>query len=298
MTRTRSAAALRRTLDAFRLRGETIAFVPTMGALHAGHRALIERAAGPGRRVVVSIFVNPLQFGPREDFGAYPRTPAADLALCRAAGADVVFLPDPGTMYPGGFATTVHVELGTSVLCAPHRPGHFDGVTTVVAKLLNIVRPDRLLLGQKDAQQAVLVGRMIGDLGLPVVLDVAPTVREADGLALSSRNRYLTPEERTAAPALYRALQGARRLVRDGERSAARVRTAVRRGIAAESRFRLQYAEVVDARTLEPCRRLSGRVLVAAAAFLGRARLIDNVVVTVPAASEPARRPSQKGVVA
>jgi pantoate--beta-alanine ligase len=295
MTRTRSVRALRRTLDAVRRRGKSIVFVPTMGALHAGHRALIERAAGPGRCVVVSIFVNPLQFGPREDFGAYPRTLAADLALCRSAGADVVFLPTPATMYPDGFATTVHVDLGTTVLCAPHRPGHFDGVTTVVLKLLNLVQPDRLLLGQKDAQQAVLVGKMIADLDLPVVLEVVPTVREADGLAMSSRNRYLDAEERAAAPALQRALREARRRIRAGERNPARVLREVRRIVAAEPRFRLQYAEIVDARTLEPCRTLSGRVLVAAAAFLGRARLIDNVVVTVPAGAGTKRARSRKG---
>lgn len=295
MRQTTRPAVLRRGVDAFRKAGAEVVFVPTMGALHRGHRALIERARGAGRRVVVSIFVNPLQFGPKEDFGAYPRPRAADLELCRAAGADLVFLPPPATIYPDGFRTTVRVDLGTGVLCAPHRPGHFEGVTTVVLKLLNLVRPDRLLLGQKDAQQAVLVGRMIRDLDLPVRLDVVPTIREVDGLALSSRNRYLTAEERAAAPALYAALVEARRRILAGERGAARLVGDLRRRVAREPLFRLQYAEVVDAQTLEPTPRLSGRVLVALAAFLGRARLIDNVVVNVPDASRSSRRAARKG---
>jgi pantoate--beta-alanine ligase len=284
--------SLRRRVDGWKRRGQSIAFVPTMGALHDGHRRLIERAAGKGRRVVVSIFVNPTQFGPGEDYAAYPRARRADLKLCREAGADLVFAPGVREVYPAGFATTVHVEGLDRTLCAPHRPGHFDGVTTVVLKLLEMVRPDRLLLGRKDAQQAVICGRMIRDLNLPVVLQVIPTVREPDGLAISSRNRYLTQEERAAAPALYQALDAGRRAIAEGERSAKGVIDLVRRRLDVAGLFRVQYIELVDPRTLEPVEPKPGEQLLAAAAFLGRARLIDNIVVRTGRAS---RRDATRG---
>ena len=288
MIRTSRLADLRRRVAAWRKAGQEVAFVPTMGALHVGHRRLIEAAGGPGRRVVVSLFVNPIQFGPKEDFAAYPRPMAADLALCREAGAHLVFAPPTRAVFPEGFRTRVHVADLDRVLCGPHRPGHFDGVTTIVLKLLNMVQPDRLLLGQKDAQQAVIVGSMIRDLDLPVRLQILPTVREPDGLACSSRNRYLTPAERRVAPLLYVALRDARDRIRGGERSGAVIRAAVSARIGAEPAFRLQYADVVDAGTLDPLETLSGRVLVAVAAFLGKARLIDNIVANAP-------RPGRKG---
>lgn len=280
--RTSRPPDLRRRIAAWRRQGRVIAFVPTMGALHEGHRRLIEAAGRSGRRVVVSIFVNPLQFGPREDFSAYPRPLKADLDLCRAAGAHLVFTPAPRRIYPDGFRTTVHVAGLDGVLCGPHRPGHFDGVTTVVLKLLNLVQPDVLLLGQKDAQQAVIVRRMMADLDLPVRLEIFPTVREEDGLACSSRNRYLSPDERRSAPRLYQALRDARDRIRAGEQSAEVIRRALEGWIGSEPAFRLQYAEVVDAATLTPLEEIAGRVLLAVAAQLGRARLIDNVVVTAP----------------
>ncbi len=281
MITTSRAAAVRRQVAAWRRRGRAIVFVPTMGALHDGHRRLIEAAGGAGRQVVVSLFVNPRQFGPNEDYGAYPRALAADKRICREAGAALVWTPTVGDMYPDGYATTVHVDGLDRHLCGAFRPGHFDGVTTVVLKLLNVVQPDRLLLGQKDAQQAAIVARMIADLELPVRLTVVPTVRERDGLAMSSRNRYLTPEERRAAPALRAALLAGAALIRSGERRSARVLDAVRRRLAEEPLFSPQYIELVDAAALAPIEALSGRVLLAAAAFLGKARLIDNIPLTV-----------------
>lgn len=278
----RRVSPLRRLTAAWRRAGETIAFVPTMGALHEGHRRLIERATAPGRRVVVSIFVNPLQFGPREDFGAYPRTLAMDRRLCAEAGADLVFVPDASVLYPTGFATRVQVTGLDRHLCGPFRPGHFEGVTTVVLKLLMLVGPDVLFLGQKDAQQAAIVGRMIRDLDLPVRLRVVPTVRERDGLALSSRNRYLTPEERAVAPVLYRALRAVRDAVRAGGGSPDAALAAGRRLLAETPALSLEYLELVDAATLAPVSRLEGDLIIAVAARLGRARLIDNIPVRAP----------------
>jgi pantoate--beta-alanine ligase len=290
MIATSRAAAVRRQVAAWRRSGREIVFVPTMGALHDGHRRLVEKATGPGRRAVVSLFVNPRQFGPNEDYGAYPRALAADKRICREAGAALVWTPSVADMYPDGFATTVHVAGLDRTLCGPFRPGHFDGVTTVVLKLLNVVQPDRLLLGQKDAQQAAIVGRMIADLDLPVGLTVVPTVREKDGLAMSSRNRYLTDEERRAAPALYAALSAGAALVRRGERRSAVVLAAVRERLTAEPLFRPQYLELVDGATLQPVERLERPALLAAAAFLGRARLIDNIPLRIaPSVRRPRR---------
>ncbi len=276
----RRVPELRSRIAEWRRRKTPIFFVPTMGALHDGHRRLVERAAGSGGKVVVSIFVNPTQFGPGEDFDAYPRTLPGDRVLCGEAGADLIHVPRTEDMYPEGFATTVHVGGLGDTLCGPFRPGHFDGVATVVLKLLNRVTPDVLILGQKDAQQAAIVRRMIRDLDLPVRLDIAPTVRERDGLAMSSRNRYLSAEERKAAPVLYRALRAARAGVRSGERSAARILGGIRAELKTEPLVRPQYVEVVDFETLQPVARIQGRILIALAAHLGRARLIDNVVVT------------------
>lgn len=263
-----------------------------MGALHAGHGRLIRKAVAPGCRVVVSIFVNPMQFGPGEDLAAYPRALAADLELCREAGADLVFVPSVDELYPEGYATRVHVAGLDVHLCGPFRPGHFDGVATIVLKLLHLVGPDRLLLGQKDAQQGVIVGRMIRDLDLPVRLTLVPTVRERDGLAMSSRNRYLTTEERSAAPALYQALRAAADSIKAGEHRPTAALSIMKRRLASVALFRLQYAEIVDAGRLVPMRRLEGRILIAAAAFLGRARLIDNILLNVGRSAPNATRRS------
>jgi pantoate--beta-alanine ligase len=272
----RSVAALRRALAPRRRRGEKIAFVPTMGALHAGHLSLFERAHDSAPCVVASIFVNPLQFGPREDFARYPRPRARDRALLRAAGVDVVWEPHVEDLYPAGERTRVRVEGLDSVLEGVSRPGHFTGVTTIVAKLLNAVQPDVLWLGQKDAQQAILIERMVADLVMPVRVRRGATQREPDGLACSSRNYYLSPAERAQAVALKRGLDAARRGLERGERNPARIVKAVRAELKRHDRVREDYVAVVDARELTPVQRVRGRVLVAIAARVGTTRLIDN----------------------
>ena len=254
-------------------------FVPTMGALHAGHAALLDAAAAAGGTVVVSVFVNPTQFGPGEDLDAYPRTFDADLALCGEHGAGVVFAPTAGEMYPDGSATTVRVAGPlTEVLEAAHRPGHFDGVTTVVAKLLNLVRPDAAVFGEKDFQQLAVVRRMAADLNLPCAIESAPTVREPDGLALSSRNRYLSADDRAAAAALPAALSAARDALAAGEAPAEVERAAADRLAAAG--FAVDYVAVRDPDTLGDPTGPELRVL--AAAKIGGTRLIDNVAATRP----------------
>jgi pantoate--beta-alanine ligase len=248
-----------------------------MGAIHGGHLSLVARARRAADRVVASVFVNPLQFGPREDFRRYPRPARRDRALLRAAGVDLLWEPRVREFYPPGHATRVRVADLDGVLEGASRPGHFEGVATVVLKLLNVVVPDTLWLGQKDAQQARLLERMIQDLDLPVRVRRAPTVRERDGLALSSRNAYLTSEERRQAVALWRGLAAARALLRAGERSAARLRAGVRRVWRAYPLVREDYVAVVDPDRFAPLTRVRGRALVAVAARVGRARLIDNL---------------------
>ncbi len=267
--------------QAIRRRGETIGFVPTMGALHEGHASLIRAARRECDQVVVSIFVNPLQFGPREDYARYPRTFKEDLKLAEGAGASLVFAPQAAEMYPTGFRTHVAVEGLSEVFEGKIRPGHFRGVTTVVLKLFSIIQPTVAWFGQKDYQQAVLIQRMVDDLGLPVTVRVLPTVREPDGLARSSRNRYLTPPQRRQAPALYQALQEARTLIQQGERRAARLTAAMKRVIAKQPSLRVEYLAVVDAATLEPLATLRGSVALLVAARLGTTRLIDNLLVDV-----------------
>jgi pantoate--beta-alanine ligase len=281
MRTVRTASAVRRTVRAWRQAGERVAFVPTMGYFHEGHVSLMRRGRRFADRVVVSIFVNPAQFAPGEDLDRYPRDLPRDLRLAREAGVDLCFVPEAEVLYPPGDCTTIHVTGFEHRLEGRTRPTHFAGVALVVQKLLGIVGPDVLLLGQKDAQQAVILERMIRDLKVPVVVRRGPTVRERDGLAMSSRNTYLTPAERRAAPVLWRSLRRVRRAVREGERSAARILALIRREVAAEPRVRLDYAAVVDAKTLEDLRRLRRRVLVPVAAYLGRTRLIDNVEFTV-----------------
>lgn len=276
MRRAVAVADLRRAVAAWRRRGESVAFVPTMGAIHPGHLSLVARARRSARRVVASIFVNPTQFGPREDFARYPRPIRHDRAAFAAAGVDLLWEPRVEDVYPPGDRTRVRVAGLTGVLEGASRPGHFEGVTTVVARLLNAVQPDELWLGQKDAQQAIVLERMCADLLVPVRVRRAPTVREDDGLALSSRNAYLSPRERQHAVALPQGLVAARTLLARGERSAARLVAAIRREWAGYPLVREDYVAVVDAATLEPVRAVRGRVLVAVAARLGAARLIDN----------------------
>ncbi|TGD97101.1 pantoate--beta-alanine ligase [Methylobacterium nonmethylotrophicum] len=271
-------AALRAQVRAWRAAGEGVALVPTMGALHEGHLSLVRRAQARCRRVVVSIFVNPTQFGPNEDFSRYPRVLEADLALLAEVGADAAFLPEVATMYPPGFATTVTVAGLTEVLCGPLRPGHFAGVATVVTKLLLQGLPDRALFGEKDFQQLQVIRRAARDLDIPVAIEGAPTFREADGLAMSSRNRYLSAEERRVAPVMHAVLQQVAEAVRGGGETAPALAQG-RAALEAAGFSPVQYLSVNDAESLAPLDRVEGPARVLAAAYLGRTRLIDNVAV-------------------
>jgi len=282
----RSVAELRAALAARRDAGQTVGLVPTMGAFHAGHLALMGAAREACDAVVVSLFVNPTQFGAGEDLDAYPRDEGRDAELAAEAGVDLLFAPPVGEIYPDGFATTVSVRGGIAeVLCGdPKRrgPGHFDGVATVVTKLLSIVAPDVAYFGQKDAQQVALIRRVVRDLDLPVRIEALPTVREPDGLALSSRNAYLTPAERERAIALHRALTAAERAVAAGETAAAPILAAARAELAAAD-IEPEYLELRAAGDLALADSVAGPTLLALAARVGRARLIDNTVLeTVP----------------
>jgi len=276
LRRVRTVAQVRAAVAEFRRRGESVGFVPTMGAIHSGHLSLVERARGTDDRVVASVFVNPLQFGPKEDFRRYPRPAARDRRLLAAAGTDLLWEPAVTDIYPPGDRTRVRVAGLEERLEGASRPGHFEGVATVVLRLLNAVKPDTLWLGQKDAQQALVIERMVRDLLVPVRVRRAKTVREPDGLALSSRNAYLDATQRAQAVAIARGLAAARGLLAKGSRSAGRLRQAIRAVWRAYPGVREDYVAVVDAETLEPVKRVRGRVLVAVAARVGRARLIDN----------------------
>jgi pantoate--beta-alanine ligase len=266
-----------------------IAFVPTMGFLHQGHISLIRRARTLADRVVLSIFVNPLQFGPREDLDTYPRDERRDLAIARREGVDLVYLPAAEEIYPPGFRTRVQVPELARRMCGATRPGHFDGVCTVVLKLLLQVEPDLVLLGQKDAQQALILHRMMEDLDLDIRLVVAPTVREHDGLAMSSRNAYLSQAERAQAPAIYAALRAGVGAIAAGERRTARVRRVVEKRLARAPLLKPEYLVLVDLIDLVEHDRIPPQALIAVAARLGRARLIDNVLAGLGGAP-PARR--------
>ena len=269
---------VRRAVREARGRGRKVGLVPTMGALHEGHASLLRAARGETGCLVVSIFVNPTQFGPGEDLGRYPRPLEKDLELCRREGVDVVFTPSAAEMYPDGFATSVHVAGLAEKMCGAFRPGHFDGVSTVVAKLFAIVQPDLAYFGEKDAQQLAIVRRMTADLDLPLEIRGCPLVREPDGLAMSSRNAYLSADERRRALALGAALAQARLAIAAGERDAAKVAGAVRRRLEAAAGVELQYVAVVDPDTLADLERIADKVLVAVAAKVGQTRLIDNVL--------------------
>jgi pantoate--beta-alanine ligase len=287
-------ADLRDRLEAARRRGapgvggvprNIVGFVPTMGAFHEGHRSLMRAARAAHDFVVVSLFVNPLQFGPTEDLDRYPRDLDGDLAVAAYEGVDLVFAPTVDEMYPDGPpATTVHVEGLADGLCGAGRPGHFDGVATVVTKLFSLVSPATAYFGRKDAQQLAVVRRLATDLCLPVEVVGCPLVRESEGLAMSSRNRNLTPDERAAATVLFRALTTGADLVLAGERDAGRLRRVVANVATTEELVCLEYAEVVDAASLQPLETVHGDVLVAVAARVGGVRLIDNVTLRVDAA--------------
>lgn len=273
-------AGLRAVLDEARAAGRRVGFVPTMGYLHEGHTSLMDRARAGDDVVVVSIFVNPLQFGAGEDLDAYPRDLDRDTALCADAGVDLLFTPTLGEMYPHPVLTTVSVAEVSAPLEGAFRPTHFAGVATVVAKLFSIVGPCRAYVGEKDYQQVAVLRRMVADLSMPVEIVACPTRREPDGLAMSSRNLYLAPAERAAAPVLYRALRAGAAAVGAGETDPAAVRTLMREIIEAEPLAQLDYAEVVDADLLSVPEVLAGNLRLLAAVRFGKARLIDNVGVT------------------
>ena len=266
-------------MRAEKARGRKIGFVPTMGFLHEGHLSLVRLAGAEADVTVVSIFVNPIQFGPKEDLKSYPRDFERDAALLKAEGTDYIFAPADGDMYPPSHRTFVEVADLQTRLCGRTRPGHFRGVCTVVLKLFEIVRPDLAVFGQKDAQQALILKRMVADLNVPVRMIIAPIVREPDGLAMSSRNTYLNAEERRAALVLSRCLAEARRLTAGGERRAVEVLAGMKAMIAAEPLARLDYVEAVDPETLTPVDELRPGTLIALAVYVGRTRLIDNIVI-------------------
>jgi len=274
-------AEMKAASAAWRKQGRTIGFVPTMGALHEGHLSLVREARGRADVTVVSIFVNPAQFGPQEDLARYPRDLSRDAALLAQEGVDVLFHPDDAEIYPPGYRTYVEVHGLQNRLCGASRPGHFRGVATVVLKLFNIVRPDLAFFGWKDAQQLILLRRMARDLDLEVELIGLPIIREPDGLAMSSRNAYLSPEERRAATVLSRSLAEAEKAIRAGEKDAKKIAGLVRSAVAAEPLARLDYVEVVDESDLQPLPTVAGDVLVALAVFIGPTRLIDNLRIRV-----------------
>jgi pantoate--beta-alanine ligase len=279
LTAVKTIEEVRHAVATARRNGHSIALVPTMGALHAGHISLFRAARQEAGFVVVSIFINPTQFGSQEDLRHYPRQLEQDTEISSREGADLVFAPEETTVYPGGFRTFVEVaELG-DVLCGPSRPGHFRGVATVVLKLFHIVEPDIAYFGQKDAQQGRIIQQMVTDLNLTVRLRICPIVREPDGLALSSRNQHLSPGQRRQATVLYQALEEARRRIEAGARNAAELRQGLAARIRSAPEASLDYAELVDADSLTHLIRLQGDVLIAVAAKFGSTRLIDNILV-------------------
>ncbi|MFH0827289.1 MAG: pantoate--beta-alanine ligase [Candidatus Omnitrophota bacterium] len=262
-----------------RLQRDSIGIVPTMGALHPGHLSLIRRCRQDNDFTVVSIFVNPIQFSPREDYHKYPRHLIQDARACQKEGIDILFSPDVKFMYPKPFRTYVEVEGLSDTLCGQIRPGHFRGVATVVAKLFHIVQPDKAYFGQKDAQQAILIRKMVEDLSMPVQIKVMPIVREKDGLAMSSRNQYLGAGERKDAAVLYQALNLAKDSVRRQETDASKVIQSIRKLIQKNKRAKVDYISIVDLQNLRPLDKIKGEALVALAVWIGKTRLIDNTIV-------------------
>ena len=275
----RTIESIRCLIKAARIVGKTIGFVPTMGALHRGHISLIEAAKKNCDFVVVSIFVNPTQFGPKEDFKKYPRPLEADLKMCRKAGANVVFTLTPQVMYPSENLTWVDVEKLSEPLCGKFRPGHFRGVATVCTKLFNIVLPDIAYFGQKDAQQAIVIKRMVADLNMPLKIVVCPTVREKNGLAMSSRNQYLTPQQREDAAFIYKSLQKCRQMIKQGVRNTKKITAQMRKILKKIPSSKIQYISIVDAETLQNVDKITGKVLAAVAVKIGPTRLVDNIII-------------------
>lgn len=276
-----TVAETRAIIKEWKKNGLKVGLVPTMGYLHEGHLSLIKKAVSENDRVVVSIFVNPTQFGPNEDYETYPRDINKDSALCESAGADIIFHPEASEMYPEGACTYVNMTGLTDVLCGKSRPTHFQGVCTVVSKLFNITTPDNAYFGQKDAQQLAVIKRMVKDLNFDINITGCPIVREEDGLAKSSRNTYLNKEERKAALVLHRAITCGQSLVNNGERNASVVINRMKDIINAEPLAKTDYVEIVDMNTMESVSVIKGEILCAIAVYIGKTRLIDNFIVNV-----------------
>lgn len=274
-----TVSEMQKIADEMRNDGIRIGLVPTMGCFHQGHLSLIRQIRRVSDRTVVSIFVNPIQFSPEEDYSAYPQDLGRDVSLVEKLGAELVFAPSEEEIYPEGYSTYIEVEKLTNQLCGLSRPGHFRGVTTVVCKLFLAVKPHVAVFGQKDAQQAIVIRKMVCDMNLDVEIMLSPIVRETDGLAMSSRNTYLSPEERLEAPVLFQSLQEAQMLVEQGERRTWVVVEAMRRRISQKSLAQIEYVAAVNNENLKPLEKLSGKVLLALAVRFGKARLIDNLVV-------------------
>lgn len=272
---------VRRQVKVWREQGLSVGLVPTMGYLHEGHKSLIDRAVEQNDCVVVSVFVNPIQFGPTEDLATYPRDLEHDAAICEEAGADLIFHPQPEEMYYDDFCTYIDMDSLTKGLCGKTRPTHFRGVCTVVGKLFHIVGPDRAYFGQKDAQQLAVIRRMVRDLNFPLQIVGCPIVREEDGLAKSSRNTYLSPEERKAAVILHKGLTKGEEMVKAGERDARKVKKAICDIIASEPLAKIDYVDIVDFDNIQEKEVLEGSVLAAVAVYIGKTRLIDNFIITI-----------------
>lgn len=272
---------VKRYLRQAELKHKSIGFVPTMGALHKGHISLIKRAVRENDFVAVSIFVNPIQFGKGEDFKRYPRVLKKDCSLCRIEGVDIVFNPDIKELYPPGYKTYVDVACLSDELCGKFRPGHFKGVATVVTKFFNIVRPQRAYFGQKDAQQVFIIKKLARDLNFPVEIRVLPTVRESDGLALSSRNVYLTRKQREDAAVLFQSLNLARKLAENGLKDAAGIISRMKQMIGSKAGAKIDYITIVDLENLRPIRKVKGACLAALAVWFGKTRLIDNIILKI-----------------
>jgi len=270
---------LRNEIKKIESKNKSIGFVPTMGALHEGHLSLIRQARKENDFVVVSIFVNPVQFGPKEDFKKYPRNPKQDGLLCRKEGVDIIFYPNTKELYPPNHKTYVNVEGLSEVLCGKFRPGHFKGVTTVVAKLFNIINPGIAYFGQKDAQQAIIIKRMAEDLNIPVKIKVMPTVREKDKLAMSSRNVYLSRDERKDALVISESLNLAKDLIKNGVRDADKIMGSMRNLIQKKKKAKIDYVSVVDSDNLEPIKKIKNNCFIALAVWVGETRLIDNMII-------------------
>jgi pantoate--beta-alanine ligase len=275
----RNIFELKKIIRQVKKANQTIGFVPTMGFLHQGHISLIRAARAENDVVIVSIFVNPTQFAPNEDLNKYPRDLNRDIEISKEEGVDYIFHPSAEEMYPEGFETIVSVTKLKSHLCGISRPTHFDGVTAVLAKLFNIVEPDNVYFGQKDAQQALIVKKMITDLNFPIKMHILPIVREKDGLAMSSRNKYLSSEERESALSLYQSLQLAKRMIANGENDAEEIKAKIRDVITSVPFTRIDYVEVVDYENLQPVRKIQPNTLIALAVYVGKTRLIDNIII-------------------